>query len=85
MIDDDTAKAYLAANLSRLLKDRGLTQTQLAEMTDQYHSLISRVVNGHNMPGGTVLARIAEALDVSIDRLLAPPPEKTLADSRNRP
>ncbi len=75
MIDDKTAKANLAANVRRLLKARGLTQTRLAEMIDKPQSLVSRITDGRNMPGGTTLARIAEALDVSIDRLLAAPPE----------
>ena len=81
MISDQTAKGNLASNVNRLLAQRNLTQVQLAEMTGQQQSLISRIANSHNMPGGTVLARIAEALDVSIDRLLAAPPEEISAKS----
>lgn len=82
MIDDDDAKRNLSANITRLLKDRGWNQKELSERTEQTNATISRTVNGLNVPGAVVLSRIAEALDVSIDRLLAPPPaEKTLANS----
>ena len=84
MISDDDAKKNLAANVSRLLEARDLTQMELAEMTGEHQSLISRIANGQNMPGGTVLARIAEALEISIDRLLSAPPKKTLVNSKNR-
>ena len=80
VIDDKTAKENLAANVRRLLEARNLTQMELAEITGEQQSLISRIANGRNMPGGTVLARIAEALDISIDRLLAPSPEKISAN-----
>lgn len=76
MISDDDAKRYLSANLRRLLALRGWTQTELVHRTGETHATISRTVNGQNMPSATVLARIAEALDVSSDRLLAPPPEE---------
>ena len=80
VIDDKTAKENLAANVRRLLEARNLTQMQLADMTGQQQPLISRVVNGRNMPGGTVLARIAEALDISYDGLRVTHPEKISAN-----
>jgi len=76
VISDTEAKANLAANLNRMLKQRELRQAELARMIGEHQSLVSRISNGRNMPGGAVLARIAEALDVSIDRLLSPPPEE---------
>ena len=81
MISSDDAKRNLSANIKRLLADRGWSQTELCQRTEQAHATISRTINGLNVPSAVVLARIAEALDVSIDRLLAPPSEKTLASS----
>ena len=75
MITDKDAKRNLVANLARLMENRDINQTQLAELTKQPINTISRACRGENVPRGTVLARLAEALDVSIDRLLGPPPE----------
>ena len=75
MIKKQQAKENVAANLQRILDDRKLEQAQLAEMTGEKPMMISRVVRGLHMPAADVLARIAEALDVSVDRLLGDPPE----------
>jgi len=75
MLSDPQVTANLAANLARILKDRGLNQTDLARMTGDPLMTISRVVRGTNDVRSGVVARIAEALDVSADRLLGPPPE----------
>ena len=76
MIKDDQAREYIAQNLCRILSERGLTQVQLAEMTGDTEMTISRVCRGKCTPGVGIIARIAEALDVSMDRLAGPPPEK---------
>ena len=78
MHTDPEVKANLAANVARLLKDRGLTQTDLARMTGDPLMTISRVVRGQNDVRCGVVARIAEALDVSSDRLTGAPPRKNL-------
>jgi len=82
VIDDDRAKQNIATNLGRLLSTRAWTQTALAEATGVSQSRISQIVRGHHMPGAGLLARIAEAFDVSIDRLVSPPPEEISADSQ---
>ena len=74
MISDDEARQNLAVNLRRLLATRGMTQSQLAEAAHETQATISRIVNGSQLAGGGVLARLAEALDVSADRLLGSPP-----------
>lgn len=79
MISDDRARRNIAANVRRLLQDRQWTQAELAEKTREKQATISRIVNGLHMPRASVLARIAEAFDVSADRLLAEPPEEILA------
>lgn len=75
MLTDDEARRYLAANLQRLMENRRINQSDLARLTKEPVMTISRAFRGENMPRASVLARIAEALDVSIDRLLGPPPE----------
>ena len=72
--DDFTVRKNLAANLGRILGERQLTQTALAERTGEKQATISRLLRGLHTPGAGVLTRLAEALDVSIDRLVSTPP-----------
>ena len=76
MPTDSECKANLASNLQRILSERGLTQSDLARMTGDPVMTISRIYRGQNQCLAGVLARIAEALDVSSDRLLSTPPTK---------
>ena len=76
MIDDQQAKRNIAGNLDRLLSDRGWTQTALAKATGDDQSRISQLLRQQHMPGAGLLGRIAEAFDVSVDRLLAVPPKE---------
>lgn len=82
MISDEDAVRNIARNLQRLLEDRGWSQSHLGRLTGESPTTITRIVRGLNKSGPGILARIAEALDVSIDRLVGPPPKK-LVDSAN--
>lgn len=75
VITDKETKENLAANVLRLLKSRRINQSELARLSGERVMMISRVCRAQHVPLATVLVRLAEALDVSIDRLLAPPPE----------
>jgi transcriptional regulator with XRE-family HTH domain len=75
VLSDKDAKRNLAVNLDRIMRTRKVTQSQLARLTKKPVMTISRACRGQNVPRATVLACVAEALDVSIDRLLGPPPE----------
>ncbi|MBX9790153.1 MAG: helix-turn-helix transcriptional regulator [Pirellulales bacterium] len=81
MITDAKAKANIAANVQRLMEMHGFTQAQLAEATGETQGAISKVLNGHHMPGAGFLARLAEALDYSTDKLLAKPPTEARRQS----
>jgi transcriptional regulator with XRE-family HTH domain len=81
VVTDADAKKYIAANVARLLETRGWMQQDLAEATGENKMTISRVCRGIHVPSAALLARIAEALDVSTDRLIAPPPEFSLRKS----
>ena len=74
MISPEDARSNIAANLQRILKERGLTQTRLAELTGQPLMTINYLVRGKQEPRIALLASVAEALDVSIDRLVGSPP-----------
>ena len=76
VIQDNQARQHIAANLRRILSERQLTQSQLAGMTGDTEMTISRICRGICTPGIGVICRIAEALDVSVDRLAGQPPKK---------
>ena len=52
------------------MKDRGLSQAGLAAMSGNTEMTISRVCRGKVTPSVVTLVRIAEALDVPVDRLV---------------
>lgn len=73
----------VAINIKRLLQDRSMTQADLSRRTRESEMTISRAVKGDSIIGIGIMTRIAEAFDVSIDRLVSPPPEKTLPKIAN--
>lgn len=75
MITEAEAKQNVPANLRRILADRVWTPLELARRSQLSQSTVYAAYNGRNIPSAFVLRRIAEALDVSTDRLLDPPPE----------
>jgi transcriptional regulator with XRE-family HTH domain len=59
-----------AAKLAALLRDRGLTQADLAELVGTNQPQISRWMDAPNPPKAEYLLRIARALQVSVDYLI---------------
>lgn len=82
MISDDVTKQRISANVQRLLQAREWTQMRLAAATGENQATISRIVNGLHIPNAATLARVAEAFDVTVDRLLMEPPEENSVSSR---
>jgi len=74
LLTDEQIKSNIAANARRLLATRKWTQKELSEAADVPQMTVSVIVRGSHMPGVGILSRIAEALDVTIDRLIADPP-----------
>jgi len=70
---DDEAKANIAANLNRILAERKISQRALARLTNEPPMTINSVLNGRHIVSTGTITRIAEALDVSIDRLVGTP------------
>jgi transcriptional regulator with XRE-family HTH domain len=72
---DEQFRKHVAANVLRLLDDRGWSMRELGRRTGEAPTTISAVCAGKYETGGATLKRIAEALDVSMDRLSDPSPE----------
>ena len=81
MLTDSEVLKNLSLNVQRLLADRQMSQSDLARKTGDPQPTISRMLRCQQMPNIAILSRIAEAFDVSLDRLVAAPQklEKTSA------
>lgn len=71
-MEDKEALENIAANVVRLRGAR--SQYWLAKEVRTYPANIARIENAENMPGAGLLSRLAEALGVSVQDLLDPPP-----------
>lgn len=76
VISNDDAKRIIARNVNRILKERGLSRRWLAQHTGEFDSTIANVCHGRKCCLAGLLARIAEALNVTLDDLLSPPRKK---------
>lgn len=56
--------------IKHLCKQKGITQTQLAELTGITEASISRYVNSIREPRGSDIVKLADALGVTTDYLL---------------
>lgn len=66
-------------NVTRILSDRGLSQSQLASMLGMERTHLSRALRGVNSPRLVFVERVATALEVDIRDLFEPIPEKVSA------
>lgn len=76
MLTDDEIKFNIATNVRRLLESRGWSQKQLADASGETQMIISRICRGLHIPHAGTVVRLAEAFDVSVDRLVMTAPEK---------
>ena len=60
----------LGANIRRIMRERGMTQRQLAKATGATEAKISNYVNGKRDMGIRSLMRICEVLECGVDDLL---------------
>src|SRR3569832_1771492 len=90
MDNDDRTPAHLARNLVGLRRARALTQDAVAAASGLPRSTIANLESGEANPSLAVLVKVAGALGVPIDELLAAPRAKVRkwtaeeADSRSR-
>jgi len=71
--DERQAAAHLARNLASLRHTRSLTQDALAKAASVPRSTIANLESGAGNPSLVVLVKVAAALGVPIDELLASP------------
>ena len=62
--------AYIGKRISRERKAVGLTQSALADFADSSPQYISHIENGRKKASLDILVRIANVLNISMDRLL---------------
>ena len=72
-MDDKQAAQHLARNLTSLRHTRALTQETLAKAASVPRSTIATLESGTGNPSLVVLVKVAAALGVPIDELLASP------------
>ncbi|MBO5747226.1 MAG: helix-turn-helix transcriptional regulator [Clostridia bacterium] len=63
-------KELLGSQIKHIRKEKGLTQEKLSETVGITPNYLGEIERGVKTPGADVLARLAEALDVSVDYLL---------------
>ena len=63
-------KNIFGENLDSLLRERGMSQAQLARDSGVSTAMISEYINKRSIPGLTAAINIAYALDISIDELV---------------
>lgn len=66
----DEWKFTFGDNLDSILKDRHMSQKELAKMCDISQGMISDYVNGFRAPNIFAVINIAYALDTDIDELV---------------
>ena len=66
----------LGKEIRELRRKRNLTQEKLAELADLSVPYISHLERGTKKPSLAVLVRLADSLDVTVDRLLSGNQEK---------
>ena len=66
----DEGKFTFGDNLDSMLKDRRMSQKELAKMCDISQGTISDYVNGFRAPNIFAVINIAYALDTDIDELV---------------
>jgi lambda repressor-like predicted transcriptional regulator len=65
----DREEATFAARLSRTMKDRGMTQAQLASLIGVHQSAVSMMLARKGRPQRKTVERVAEALGVAPEEL----------------
>lgn len=76
------AAENIAENVARLLADRDWSQRELSRRTKDPHMSIVNALSGDHIPNAGILARMAEALETTVDSLLSRPKAKTPKKSR---
>ncbi|MCB0415545.1 MAG: helix-turn-helix transcriptional regulator [Bdellovibrionales bacterium] len=71
-----TLKDIFKQNLNRLIKEKGLSQRDLALRIGLVPQALNKYVKGSRYPGLDILEKLASGLGVSPIELITPPPKK---------
>jgi len=72
-VDPEQLARHLGRNVRALRERRNLTQQQLSKRSGVPRATLANVESGGANPTLSVLARVADALEVSLEELVAPP------------
>lgn len=72
VITNDEAKERIGVNVSRYMVEKNMSQAELSRITGESEMTISQIVRSKHVPNSAILHRIAEALQVKMDELVAP-------------
>jgi len=70
VIGDEEVAKRLAANISARMAEMDVSQNALSRKTGDAVMTINDIVNGRSVPRAGILARIAEALETTVDSLI---------------
>lgn len=70
VLTDEEWKYSFKTRLYKIMKHRGMTQEELAEAVGTSQTMITRYINGHCVPSVVMLAKLARALNCSVDEFL---------------
>jgi transcriptional regulator with XRE-family HTH domain len=68
--------------IKEVMKEKGISRVELAEMIDTSLTTISNITSEHNMPSVTTLLKIAEKLDVDVRDLFVPTKPSNIEEAR---
>ena len=77
-----TAIMEKVLRIKEVMKEKGISRVELAELIDTSLTTISNITSEHNMPSVTTLIKIAEKLDVDVRELLIPTKESNIEEAR---
>jgi transcriptional regulator with XRE-family HTH domain len=69
VITQEDLRPVLASNITRLRRQRGLTQEQLAQRIGVSRVMLNRIEAEKSSPGAELLFSLADALGVTADNL----------------
>jgi transcriptional regulator with XRE-family HTH domain len=68
--------------IKEVMKEKGVSRVELAEMIDTSLTTISNITSEHNMPSVTTLLKIAKVLDIDVRELLIPTKPSNIEEAR---
>ena len=80
-LDPETMKPYIGARISELLAQGGLSPEQLSETADIPQEELSGILAGSVTPNIDILAKVAKALNTSMDFLIGSIPYSEIISS----